>query len=85
MGKKILKLGFRVGGSSIVNRTIEVYETKTLYKVEVWNSSFIGWKTNHKPIAKVRYKKTEYPNPKELPAIKTFKEKVGEPSTEQEY
>lgn len=54
-----------------MDRTMLVYETKTLFKVEVWNSGFKGWHgTNHKPIKEISYKKIHgYNSPDELCAV----------------
>ena len=57
-GKLVATYGKDKGG--LIYRVLEVYETKTLLKAILWNSSFKGWKSEpHEPIKVTRYKKTE--------------------------
>lgn len=41
----------------LIDRTLEIYETKTGLKACIWNCSFKGWKgTWHRPITQEFYK-----------------------------
>ena len=41
--------------------TLEIYETKTLYKSVLWDSSFLHWKSGtHKPMSVWIYKKMQF-------------------------
>lgn len=61
----------------LMDRTILVYETKTLFKVQEWNSTFKGWHgSNHKPFKETAYKKIHgYDSPDNLPYVVNAKEK----------
>lgn len=69
-GKLVKRLQWNNSGSDcgIMDRTILVYETETLFKVEVWNSGFKGWHgTNHRPLKETTYKKNHgYNSPDDL-------------------
>lgn len=46
-----------------VTRTLEIYETKTLYKAVLWNSSFIHWKSEpNRPIHIWKWTKDSFNN-----------------------
>lgn len=70
-GNLVKRIEWNNSGSAygIMDRTIFVYETNTLFKVQLWNSSFKGWNgTNHKPLKETIYKKADgYKVPDELP------------------
>lgn len=72
-GTLVKKYGYSIGETSVLNRTVEVYETKTKFKVLTWNSGFLYWKTNHKPINETSYSKKDFPTFEQIPQIQAFK------------
>lgn len=43
-------------GSALVDRTLEIYKTKTSLKGVLWNSGVKGWREEpHKPIGEFKY------------------------------
>lgn len=56
----------------VMNRTLEVYETPTLFKCYFWNSGILHWKSApHKAYKEVIYKKCQgYNIPEELPVVR---------------
>lgn len=77
-GNLVMKIDWNKSGSDagIMDRTILVYETKTLFKVQLWNSGFNGWMgSNHKPIKETKYKKNDYSDLNTIPEIIEAKKK----------
>lgn len=43
----------------LLSRTLEIYETKTLYKAVLWNSGVMFWKETTKPLKSQKFKKKD--------------------------
>lgn len=72
-GKLVRRYSYNNDGNNggLMNRTILVYETKTLFKVQVWDSSTKGWASGkNRPLRETTYKKMHgYSIPEELGII----------------
>lgn len=55
----------------VMDKTILVFETKTMFKAQLWNSVFKGWHSKpHQPIKEEKYKKKDgYTSINKLPMV----------------